>query len=145
MDKIVIKENEKNRRLKIIGLVLGVFLVILGIKTRKTRELFIGIIFLYFTVYKKENTVTKDGVVYRHKGIFIDRKDSVDFSTLDRIIVYRAKDGKYIFYFDREDNPKGIKVEREYAESIVKLIESREDKVPIEYACEPFREEDNEE
>ncbi|MBU5294816.1 hypothetical protein KQH90_12465 [Anaerosalibacter bizertensis] len=145
MDKIVIKESEKNRRLKIVGLFMGIILVIVGIKTKKTRELFIGLIFLYFTVYKKENTVTKDGVIYRHKGIFVDRKDSVDFSTLDRIIVYRARDGKYIFYFDREEDPKGIKVEREYAESIVKLIESREDKVPIEYACEPFEEDDDEE
>lgn len=143
MDKIVIKESEKNRRLKIVGLFMGILLVIIGIKTKGTRELFIGLIFLYFTVYKKENTVTKDGVIYRHKGIFFDRKDRVDFSTLDRIIVYRAKDGRYIFYFDREENPKGIKVESEYAEPIVRLIETREDKVPIEYACEPFGEDDD--
>lgn len=136
MDKIVIGENEKNRRLKIIGIIVGSFLVIFSIKDKSLRELLIGLIFLYFTVYKKENTITKDGVTYSHKGIFIKRENKVDFSTLDKIIIYKTRDGKYIFYFDREEDPRGIKVEKEYVDPIVNLIESREDKIPIEYVVD---------
>lgn len=140
MDRIVIKETEKNRRIKIIGLIIGVFLVILSIKARNWKQLLIGGIFLYFTVYKKENIITKNGIINTHKGIFFKRKEELEFATLDSIIIYKTRDGKYVFYFDRKENAKGIKVEEEYFKPIINLIESGESKVRIEYVTEPIDE-----
>lgn len=133
MEKLIIEDNEKNKRMKSLAAFLGLFLIIFSIKLQTWWEIIIGVAFIYFSIYKKEIVVNEEGVFYSYKGIFLRHNESLDFSTISHVTICRAKDGSYLFYFIKGDLAKKLIVDEKYVKPIVKLIESRKEKISIEY------------
>lgn len=133
MEKLIIEDNEKNKKMKSLAVFLGLFLIISSIKLQTWWEIIIGAVFIYFSIYKKEIVVSEEGVFYSYRGIFLRHNESLDFSAVSHVTICRAKDGSYIFYFIKGDLAKKLIVDEKYVKPIVKLIENRKEKISVEY------------
>ncbi|MCR2045182.1 hypothetical protein [Anaerosalibacter massiliensis] len=136
MRKIVINENNYNEKIRNLLVFLGLFLIIFSIRSKSWWKVIIGVVFIYFSIYKKKIFITEEGIEYNYKGIFFKHKEEINFSTLSHVTILKSKNEKYLFYFIKSDFAKKMEVEKEYVDSIVNLIESREDKIPIEYVVD---------
>lgn len=129
MEKIGLYKNKKLYRV-MIGIFGGIFLAV-GIYSKDIFKIILGLLFLYFSTYKREMYLTKDGIDYIYGGIFKSHKDQFTFKGLDGITICRQKN-KCIIYFIKEPMTKRLIVEKDVEEEVISYIK----KIPniaIEY------------
>ena len=129
MEKIGLYKNKKLHRV-LIATFGGIFFLA-GIQSKDIFRIILGMLFLYFSTYKREIYLTKDGIDYIYGGLFKSHKEQYVFKGLDGITVCRQKN-KCIIYFIKEPMTKRLIVEKDMEEEVISYIE----KIPntaIEY------------
>jgi len=125
MEKIDLSPKVKDEALyKKFSLVLGLILLIMGIKDKDIAKLVLGILCIFYYTYKKTIYLTDEGVLFTYKGFLFNKKDLIDKKHIQEVLV--VKQGvRTSMYFVIEPTAKKIVVDTERLDEIIEFLKQR--------------------
>ena len=137
MDEIILSEmTTKDKAYKILGFILGIFLIYSFTTDMHWGKLAFGLIMVFISGYYKEMTVKKDGVQYTYNYFGFKKYDKIVFDGLDEVVI--VKDGRNnLAYLVKGQTSQRLSMPGQKLDEMVEFIKKHSDvKIRIENLLE---------
>lgn len=118
---LLTERSEKTKSLKFMALFFGIILVYTSITDFQVGKLIVGLVFVFYSGYRKTMVVKKDGIDYTYSYFGYKRYDKIVFAELDEVVVIRH--GKnHLAYFVKGQTSVRLSLEPEKLAEMVDFI-----------------------
>ena len=127
MEEVILSElTQTEKGYKIGGFFLGLVLIYSFITDFHWGKLFMGIIFLLVSGYKKESKVTKEGIEHTYNYFGVKRYETLKFQDLKEVVVVKSA-GKNLVYLVEEKDSKKSQMNQEKLDQMTDFIKKHSD------------------
>lgn len=115
------RKIENEHIYKVISLIIGCLLIIIGFKDRYLLKFFLGVLLIFFYTYNSDAYLTEKGLVYIYKGFLLNRRESLEFNNMNEIVIMKQKKNSVIF-FVKEPMAKKVIIDNGKFNEIIEFI-----------------------
>lgn len=127
MSEVVISElSSKNKTYKGFGFLLGVFLIYSFTTDMNWGKLFMGVIFLLFSIYNKKVVAKEDGIHFTNTYFIFNKHKTIKYDDLKEIVIVEARRDNLIFLVE-ENARERVFLSREKIYEMKEFIQGHSD------------------
>lgn len=129
--QLIYESGKREKELKCVLRVIGVFIVIANLILQRYLNLVIGIILISLSFYRKEIYINHEAIEFVHKGLFLKHLDTLQISEITDIVIKDKKENTIICLISNFGLQKII-VDKNVSEKIVKYLLKENKKLKLD-------------